>query len=90
MKPVIAIPSYKRSHRRIFKMLENIPLDKYVFVRPEDYEDYKSNLNTNVWNIVSIPESIEEIGETRAFIVDYFDMKVKRNWVFMFDDDIQK
>lgn len=87
-RPVIAVPSYKRPKAKIFRKLCNIPLDKYVFVRQEDYEDYKSVAHENGFKIVRL-KKVSDIGDTRQAIVRYFNAK-SINWVFMFDDDIRK
>lgn len=88
MKPVIAIPSYKRPHTKILAKLRHIPLDKYLFIRPEDYESYKEPAETNGFKIVKL-KKVTDIGNTREAIVNYCHSK-GFEWVFMFDDDISK
>ena len=87
MKPVIAVPSYKRSGAKIFDKLVTTGLKVYVFVRKDESSQYRSTL-PNSCIVVQLKQA-EDIGSTRAEIVDYF-IRKGINWVFMFDDDISK
>lgn len=88
MRPIIAIPSYKRPNGTAIIRLKNITLDKYLFIRPEDYFSYKSIAEENGFHIVKL-KNVTDIGNTRQKIVEYCFYK-GFNWVFMFDDDISK
>lgn len=88
MKPILAIPSYKRSHTKILAKLKHIPLAKYLFIRPEDCEDYKSPAEANGFKVIKL-KNVTDIGNTRAAIVNYCHLK-GFDWVFLLDDDISK
>ena len=88
MKPIICIPSYRRPDTKILAKLRDIPLDKYVFIRPDDYEGYKAPAQENNFKIVKL-NKVTDIGNTREAIVNYCNSK-GFEWVFMFDDDIAK
>lgn len=88
MKPSICIPSYNRPDAKIFAKLEHITLEKYVFVRKEQYADY-AYLKASDFHIIVLPASIKEIGRTRRFIVFWCETH-GIDWAFMFDDDISK
>lgn len=88
MKPIITIPSYNRPDSKIFDKLIPIRLEKFVFVRKNQYEDYV-HLQEKNFRVITIPTSIEEIGKTRRYIV-YWCQKHGYKWAFMFDDDISK
>lgn len=88
MKPIIAIPSYKRPNGIAISRLKNIPLKKFLFIRPEDYDSYKSVAEENGFHIVRL-KNVTDIGNTRQKIVEYCNHK-GFEWVFMFDDDISK
>lgn len=88
MKPVIAIPSYKRPQATAIKRLKDVPLDKYLFIRPEDYDSYKPIAEENGFKIIKL-KNVTNIGNTRQKLVEYCHSK-GFEWVFMFDDDIQK
>jgi hypothetical protein len=88
MKPVIAIPSYKRPQATTIKRLKNVPLDKYLFIRPEDYDSYKPIAEENGFRIIKL-KKVTDIGNTRQKLVEYCNSK-GFEWVFMFDDDISK
>lgn len=83
MKPIIAIPSYRRPNASIFSKLENVGLETYVFVRAEEKEMYPSEVNRIVIN------NVANIGETRKKLVCWCNRR-GIDWVFMFDDDIRK
>lgn len=88
MKPIITVPSYNRPDAKIFAKLKHLPLQKYVFVRKEQYADYK-HLKTLDFQLIVLPTSVEELGVTRRYIVYWCD-KHDYDWAFMFDDDISK
>lgn len=88
MKPIITIPSYNRPDSKIFDKLIPIRLEKFVFVRKNQYEDY-AHLQEKNFRVITIPTSIEELGKTRRYIV-YWCQKHEYKWAFMFDDDISK
>lgn len=88
MRPIIAIPSYNRPDAKIFNKLDSIKLQKFVFVRKEQYKDY-AYLQDKNFSVVTLPTSIEELGMTRRYIVWWCD-KHGYDWTFMFDDDISK
>lgn len=88
MKPIITIPSYNRPDSKIFAKLEHIPLQKHVFVRYEQYKNYR-NLESKSFKLHVLPRLIEELGITRRYIVHWC-YKHSYNWIFMFDDDISK
>ena len=88
MRPIITIPSYNRPDAKIFNKLDSIKLQKFVFVRKEQYQDYEY-LQDKGFNIVVLPTTIEELGKTRRYIV-YWCNKHRYDWAFMFDDDISK
>ena len=66
--------------------MKDINLDKYLFVRQEDYAGYEHLLPE--FKIIKLT-SVKDIGETRACIIRYLISK-KIDWAFMFDDDISK
>lgn len=85
MKPIITIPSYCRPNSKIFTKLENIPLDKYIFIRKEQYPEY-SYLEQKGFHLIKLPSGITELGMTRRYLV-YWCYKHGYDWAFMFDDD---
>lgn len=88
MKPIIAVPSYNRPEAKIFEKLRNLGLSVFVFIRKEQYDQYKY-LETWGFTLVAIHSSIEELGMTRRYLV-YWLNKHGYEWAFMFDDDIAK
>ena len=88
MKPVICIPSYKRPQGTAIYRLRDIPLSKYLFVRLEEESIYKEVAAENGFRLVKL-NNVHDIGETRAAIMRFCYSK-HFEWVFMFDDDIQK
>lgn len=88
MKPIITIPSYNRPEAKIFSKLKHLSLDKYVFVRKNQYRMYK-HLIEDGFNVITIPSSVEELGKTRRYIIHWCN-KQSHKWTFMFDDDISK
>lgn len=88
MRPIICIPSYNRPDAKIFDKLNSIKLQKFVFVRKEQYKDY-AYLQDKNFSVITLPTSIEEIGMTRRYIV-WWCNKYGYDWTFMFDDDISK
>lgn len=88
MRPIIAIPSYKRPNGIAISRLKNISLEKYLFIRPEDYDSYKPVADNCGFHIVKL-KNVTDIGNTRQRIVEYCSHK-GFDWVFMFDDDISK
>ena len=82
MRPIIAIPSYNRPDAKIFNKLSSIKLQKFVFVRKEQYKDY-AYLQEKGFDVVTLPASIEELGMTRRYIVWWCD-KHGYDWTFMF------
>ena len=57
MKPIIAIPSYNRPDAKIFNKLSSIKLQKFVFVRKEQYKDYVYLQDKN-FSVITLPTSI--------------------------------
>lgn len=88
MKPILVIPSYKRPFQKIFSKLAHIPLDKYVFVRKQEQNIYEKQVSRFGFSVVSL-SGVNDIGDTREKIVEWCS-KNKKDWVFMFDDDISK
>lgn len=88
MKPIVTIPSYNRPDAKIFDKLISISLEKFVFVRKEQYKDYK-HLEGKGYSLVVLPTSIYEIGRTRKYLV-WWCNRHNYEWAFMFDDDISK
>ena len=88
MKPIVTVPSYNRPDAKIFNKLDSIRLQKFVFVRKEQYKDY-AYLQEKGFDVVMLPASIEEIGMTRRYIV-WWCNKHGYDWAFMLDDDISK
>lgn len=88
MKPVVAIPSYNNPQAKIFEKLKSTGLQTFVFIRKEQYNDYKYLKNYG-FELVVIAESIEELGMTRRYLVWWLN-KNDYEWAFMFDDDIAK
>ena len=85
-KPVIIIPSYKRSHFKIFDKLKYISLKKIVFVRKEEYFKYLKNIHSS-FEVVAIKSEVKCIGETKKEIIQYCSIN-NIKWVFMLDDDV--
>ena len=88
LKIPLCIPSYKRPHAPIFSKRSKIfpyfdPRWVYVFIRKEDYEDYKF-LEGRV-TLMILPETIKELGMTRDYIMQWaYDTGYEN--IFMFDD----
>lgn len=87
MKPVIAIPSYNNPNSKLFPKLSGLGLPVYVYVRKEQYEQYKHLLDLGI-KLVKL-KGVTEIGRTRANIVKHLN-SLGIKWAFMFDDDISK
>ena len=89
----ICIPSYKRWERNknktITRIIENcdeeIQRNTYVFVREEQYKEYKNNFNSI--NIVTLPK-VNGLASTRQFITDYVSEELKQPYFMDMDDDI--
>lgn len=86
MKPVIAIPSMNHPDVNIFSRLSSVNLDKYIFVRREQYGMYES-WEEHGYRVIKLPKWVDDIGSTRKAIVQYFHNR-DQHWVFMLDDDI--
>lgn len=86
MKPIIAIPSMSHPDSNIFTRLLQVTLDKYIFVRREQYDMYK-RWEEQGYSVIKLPKWVDDIGSTRKAIVQYF-YKKACDWVFMIDDDI--
>ena len=87
MKPILVIPSYKRPNAKIFEKLSHISLDKFVFIRQEEYLEYLPVKHFG-FHIIKL-KSVYDIGETRKSIVSWCNSH-NYEWVFMFNDDISK
>ena len=88
MRPILAIPSYKRPFSKIFSKLEHLKIEKYVFVRPEEEEVYQKTASSFGFTVVPLSD-VGDIGSTRKRIVEWCS-KNHKEWAFMFDDDISK
>lgn len=88
MKPILCIPTYNRPNGIAIERCKNLPMDKYLFIRKEQYNIYKS-WEQQGYNLITIPKDIQELGRTRRYIV-YWCSKKSIDWAFMFDDDIRK
>lgn len=81
----VCIPSYNRPNASALRRLYDQPgVPVYLFVRKEQYEDYKHYADR--FHIVKL-NNVHDIGETRNAIVRYCWRKGMSN-IFMLDDDI--
>lgn len=86
MRPVISIPSMNNPDAKIFQRLCNTKLDKYIFVRKNQYNMYKKH-ESNGWKVIVLPKWVDDLGSTRKATMLYFN-KRGIDWVFQFDDDV--
>lgn len=85
-KPVLCIPTYSRPDGRAIYRCKDLPLDKFLFIRPEEKDMY-SKWRKN-YKLV-LQKDGTDIGKVRRNIVNYCN-KNGFDWVYMFDDDLQK
>jgi hypothetical protein len=87
MDYIITIPSYKRAKickEKTLAVLEREGIDRkkiYIFVVPEEYEEYKSILGD-----YKIIKGVKGITNQRIFITEYFKIGKK---IVMMDDDLK-
>ena len=86
MKPAVVIPSMNHPDQNIFTRLQGISLDKYIFVRKNQYDMYEKWKKQGFF-VIKLPEWVDDIGSTRKAIVQFMN-KCGYEWAFMFDDDI--
>ena len=88
MKPIIAIPSYRRPESVAIKKLKEIDIPKYLFIRPEEHDVYAEIAKDSDFHLVFVKD-VTDVGTTRKKVVEYCNEK-GFDWVFMLDDDISK
>ena len=86
MKPALVVVSMNHPDANIFTRLSSIKLDKYIFVRKNQYALYSHQVQNN-WKIVSLPSWVDDIGSTRKATMIWLN-KHGYLWAFMLDDDI--
>ena len=86
MKPVIAVMSMNRPDSNIFTRLQSVELEKFIFVRKNQYEMYEKHKVTG-WKIICLPDWVNDIGSTRKAAVMWLN-KHGYSWAFQLDDDI--
>lgn len=89
VKLPIVIPSYKRPQAPALKWISKIPsLYAYVFIREDEYEKYNLwNSFSNIHTVVIPNDTVSNIGETRAFMMNWC-LKNNINKAFQLDDDV--
>ena len=85
-RPILCIPTYSRPDGICIHRCKNLPLNKFLFIRPEEKPLY-SKWSQN-YTLISQKDGTD-IGKVRRNIVD-FCADNSYDWVYMFDDDIQK
>ena len=85
----ITIPSYKRPKARLLKTLSSAkyPGRVVVFVRKEEFKSYRATWGDK-FEFVAL-KGVQNIGETRAAIVDWC-VENRIPQIFMMDDDINE
>lgn len=90
----ICIPSYKRWNVNDNKTLQlikqcdsDIQQSTFVFVRQDQYENYKTNFD--FVNIVALPAEIKGLAGTREYICWYVVNVLKQDIFMDVDDDIK-
>lgn len=86
MKPALVIMSMNHPDVNIFTRLSSVELDKYIFVRKNQYDMYKHQIK-NGWKIVKLPDWVEEAGTTRKAMMLWLN-KHGYSWAFQLDDDV--
>lgn len=86
MKPAIVIMSMNHPDAAIFKRLADVELDKFIFVRKYQYNDYKIN-EAYGWKIRKLPDWVEEAGTTRKAMMLWL-KNHGYTWAFQLDDDV--
>lgn len=86
MKPVICIPSYSRPNGKAIERCKHLPIDKYIFIRPEEKELY--SVHKPEYKLI-LQRDGDDIGKVRRNIMQWC-YRHGIDWVFMFDDDTDK
>lgn len=85
-KPILCIPTYSRPDGLAIHRCKDLSLDKFLFIRPEEKHMYSKW--SNDYKLV-LQKDGTDIGKVRRNIVNYCN-KNGFDWVYMFDDDLQK
>lgn len=86
MKPAIVIMSMNHPDVNIFTRLASVELDKFIFVRKNQYGMYKHQTK-NGWKVIKLPDWVEEAGTTRKAMMLWL-KKHGYLWAFQLDDDV--
>lgn len=80
----ILIPSKKRPKSKLFQLLKDGGLDFFIFVEPQDYDNY-----SYLKNIIILPENNKGLVFSRNYILKK-SIELGSNWFWMLDDDVNK
>lgn len=78
---IACIPTKGRLNTRTYKLFQEVGIEVYHFIEPQEYDEYQ------VPNKINIQQNNQGISYVRNFILSW--AKDKAEWVIMCDDDVQ-